>query len=68
MKFSLFYPILKKNWLYEMPYFWVKGHLKPWILKPGSIFKILNSLLEMFYYDLKVIKNLECVLQYYGNM
>ena len=28
MKFSLFYPIFQKIWPYEMPYFWVKGHLK----------------------------------------
>ena len=33
MKFSLFYPILKKIWPYEMPYFWVKKHLKPCLLK-----------------------------------
>ena len=38
------------------------------IFKPGSIFKILNSLLEMFYYDHKLIKTLKFVLQYHGNM
>lgn len=38
------------------------------MLKPGSIFKILSSLLEMFYYDHKVIKTLKFVLQYHGNI
>ena len=31
MKFSLFYPIFQKIWPYEMPYFLVKRHLKPFI-------------------------------------
>ena len=41
MKFSLFYPIFQKIWSYEMPYFWVKRHLKPW--KKPRLFSNLSS-------------------------